>query len=308
MKNIIIDLEMNRIAKQYHQERRVCGMEIIEIGAVVLDESYQEIGSFKTLVKPQYNDVIERKYQKLTGITTEMVKDAPSFEQAMRILFSWCESLQDQCQIFQWSGSDHCQITKEIQLKNPSFSESEKQFVMGWQDFQEEYGQKLGLCGPLSLKNAIMYAGVEAEGHYHDALYDARNTAALFRALREDPGMRLFARTKTLEDHIKSGREEAPQEIVDLLDTGHEIDCVATFLCPTCQEWQTKNDPYILEKIRVSPYGTIREYKVHFINEKPKCEKCGTVLTFILNPRSSKNKCPKCGTENMKVGSIGFYD
>ena len=30
-----------------------------------------------------------------------------------------------------------------------------------------------------------MYAGIDIEGYYHDALYDARNTAALFRTTRD---------------------------------------------------------------------------------------------------------------------------
>ena len=74
MRYIIMDLEMNRIADRYRMERQVCKMEVIEIGAVVLNEAYQEIGSFKTLVKPRYNDVIEKKYEKLVE---EIVSLAP---------------------------------------------------------------------------------------------------------------------------------------------------------------------------------------------------------------------------------------
>ena len=59
MKHIVVDLEMNSLAKEFKEEKILCGREIIEIGAVVLDEQYHEIGSFKTLVKPQYNDVIK---------------------------------------------------------------------------------------------------------------------------------------------------------------------------------------------------------------------------------------------------------
>ena len=185
MKYIVIDLEMNRIAREYRKADQECTMEIIEIGAAALDEKYQEIGCFKTLVKPQLNDCIERKYEKLTGITTKMVKEAPAFEQAMRSFFSWCQSLDDSCQILQWSDSDICQVRKEMQLKNVRFTEQEEQYLEGWQDFQQEYGEKLGVYGRLSLKNAIMYAGIEQIGAWHDALYDARNTAALLRTLRD---------------------------------------------------------------------------------------------------------------------------
>lgn len=58
MKYIIIDLEMNPLSKEFREERRICRNEIIQIGAVALDENYQEVGSFKTFVKPQFNEMI----------------------------------------------------------------------------------------------------------------------------------------------------------------------------------------------------------------------------------------------------------
>lgn len=59
MKYVTVDLEMNPLAKEYKAERAICCREVIEIGAILLDENYQEIDSFKTFVKPQFNDVIK---------------------------------------------------------------------------------------------------------------------------------------------------------------------------------------------------------------------------------------------------------
>lgn len=39
MKHIVVDLEMNHLARNYKEERLICSMEVIEIGAVVLDEA-----------------------------------------------------------------------------------------------------------------------------------------------------------------------------------------------------------------------------------------------------------------------------
>lgn len=49
MKHIVIDLEMNKIARS-SEARKICKSEIIEIGAVMLDENLQEIGNFRTYV------------------------------------------------------------------------------------------------------------------------------------------------------------------------------------------------------------------------------------------------------------------
>ena len=78
MKHIVVDLEMNYVAKK-SDARRICRMETIEIGAVMLDDNLQEISAFRTYVKPEYNDYIERKIKRITGITEEMVQNAPPF-------------------------------------------------------------------------------------------------------------------------------------------------------------------------------------------------------------------------------------
>lgn len=46
MKKIFVDLEMNPIRDK--AARRICRSETIEIGAIMLDESNQEISSFKS--------------------------------------------------------------------------------------------------------------------------------------------------------------------------------------------------------------------------------------------------------------------
>lgn len=184
MKHIVIDLEMNKLAKTFKEERTILGREIIEIGAVVLDEEYQEIGSFKTLVRPQYNDVIEKGISKLTGITTEQVKNAPVLEEVLQRFFAWCHSMDDKILIHEWSDADLEQLTKEITMKKIQLSKSDMYLLTGWSDFQKEYGEKLHLDNQVSLKNAVMYAGIDFEGHEHDALDDARNTAELLKIVR----------------------------------------------------------------------------------------------------------------------------
>lgn len=175
---------MNVLAKQYQQEKTLCGREVIEIGAVILDEDYQEIGSFKTFVRPQFNDVIEPYYEKLTGITTAMIANAPVFEEALHMFILWCNSINDEIQIYQWSEADLLQIIREVALKGILLTQEEQKLFTKWEDFQKEYGSKLHLDNAVSLKTAVMYAGVDFEGREHDALYDARNTAALLKIVR----------------------------------------------------------------------------------------------------------------------------
>lgn len=184
MKYVVVDLEMNPLSREYETERFICKDEIIEIGAVLLDEEFQEIGSFMTLVKPKYNDKIERKIEKLTGITFDKVQAAPYFGDAVDMFLQWCSSIPDEISFIQWSESDLKQLSGEMLLKSYIPSIKQEKFLDNWTDFQKEYGDTLGVDRQLSLQKALMYAGLDAEGKLHDALFDARNTGRLVRIVR----------------------------------------------------------------------------------------------------------------------------
>ena len=126
--------------------------------------------------------------------------------------------------------------------------------------------------------------------------------------LRKGSGMGLFREMRHLEKDIISGETEAPEDIKELLRAGRRMECVTTYICPVCREWKTYNSPYIFEATHVSPYGTIKDYRLHYLYGKPKCDKCGTELIFLLNPLSGKNKCPKCGEGGLRARISGNYD
>lgn len=126
--------------------------------------------------------------------------------------------------------------------------------------------------------------------------------------VREGVGMRTFMWISPQEDDIKEGTREASGALADLLVSDDGLMHEATYLCPTCREYQNGRYPHVVELKKVTQFGTIRDYKVRFLDGEPKCSKCGSKLEYILNPKSGKHKCPKCGTDQMSVGSIGHFD
>ena len=185
MNYIIVDLEMNPVAKQFKEERTISRMEIIEIGAVIMDENFLVLGEFKTLVKPQFNDEIYKKYEPLTGISTNMVSTAPAFSTAYEMFVNWCESYGKEYEVYAWSENDYNQLVAEMTQKNYS-NENMKKPLKHWNDFQKEYSEKLGLERIMSLENALYCAGMDFEGRQHDALCDAKNTAKLFALVHDE--------------------------------------------------------------------------------------------------------------------------
>lgn len=214
MKHVVVDLEMNKI-RQKSEARRICTQETIEIGAVMLDDNLQEVASFRTYVKPEYNDGIDRKISRLTGITDEMGMNAPLFNDAFRMFTNWCLGTGDDVTIYAWSDSDFNQIRKEMILKEYQISDSEEVLVNNeWADFQQEFDAHLGFERQLSLKMALDMAGIDFEGREHDALDDARNTAELLQIFRDKD---LF---ETTLRKIKEAMEPTPIgcSIGDMID------------------------------------------------------------------------------------------
>ncbi|RRJ17252.1 exonuclease domain-containing protein [Lachnoanaerobaculum orale] len=184
MKHIVVDLEMNSISNKYKDFD--CTMETIEIGAIMLDENYQEISSFRTYVRPEYNNRIRPLISRLTGITYDMVINAPKFDEAMKMFSNWCLGVNDDIKIYAWSENDYKQISKEISLKKYELSlDEERVYLTEWHDFQAEFDKELGFEKQLSLKMALDMAGVDFLGREHSALDDARNTAKLFNIFND---------------------------------------------------------------------------------------------------------------------------
>ena len=184
MKHIIVDLEMNNIARG-QLVRHVCSRETIEIGAVMLDNDMREISSFRTYVRPEYTACIVPVVAELTGITFDMVQNAPTFAEALRMFTNWCLGTGDEVTLYSWSDTDYNHIVKEMLMKSYIVSTAEVCVLeRPWQDFQAEFDHHLGFEKMVSLKNALNMAGIEFSGREHDALDDARSTSKLLRVFR----------------------------------------------------------------------------------------------------------------------------
>ena len=178
MNRIFVDLEMHPVARIYNPQYAVLKTETIEIGAVMLDEDLREISSFKEYVHPDFSNVVYPKYQKLTGITTEMLADADCFQAVFDRFCKWCGTNYI---IYSWSDNDIWQFIRECDMKGIVYSDEVRYMFNNWKDFQAEFGSLLGTERLISLTDAVTLGGLDFIGQAHDGLIDAQNTAALFR-------------------------------------------------------------------------------------------------------------------------------
>lgn len=175
MNIIVLDLEFTSVNKEHKQEKRISKYEIIQIGAVKIGPSNKIEDTFSTFVQPEYSNVSE-KVTELTGITDEMLQEAPVYKDAMDKFFDWIG--EDDAIINSWSKTDKEQLISESTLKAYHNGRLDE-MLDKWVDFQVVYGAMLGFKSQLSLKNAIQSVDYDFKGSQHSALSDAYNTAEL---------------------------------------------------------------------------------------------------------------------------------
>ena len=185
MIHVVIDLEMNPVRQELREMRRVLSEEVIEIGAVKLDDRFQQIDKFQCYVKPKYGS-ITRHIQKLTGITNDLLADKPEFAEAFKNFLDWIGTTE--VTLYSWSNSDINQLKYECSYKIEGFDIS--RLEKHWVDLQKEFDDELGLRGNLALKYAVGAINKNFAGTQHTALDDAINTAAILTLMQDEEEFR----------------------------------------------------------------------------------------------------------------------
>ena len=98
-KYVIVDLEMCNVPKGIKRDTYNWRNELIQIGAVVVDESLNITDEFMTLVSPEFG-AIDNFIEKLTGISRKSVQGAPKAKEALEMFVSW---LPNDAVLVSWS-------------------------------------------------------------------------------------------------------------------------------------------------------------------------------------------------------------
>lgn len=197
MNYLVIDLEMCRVPKDYRSKNYKYANEIIQVGAVLLDEEYKPVDTLCRYVHPEYG-VIDHFIANLTGIQNHQVKHAPKLKEVLIHMLDWLGDKE--YQIFAWSDSDHAQIQHEIISKNiedmriQKFMDPER-----WIDYQDVFGQRFHFERIVSLEEALMLCNIIPDGRLHNGLDDALNTGKIIEKLEKNPEYQLVYQTQQVK-------------------------------------------------------------------------------------------------------------
>ena len=177
MNYVVLDMEWDGA---YHKLHKRFVNQILQIGAVKLDEKFNIIDIFDVTVKSSISNRVSRRFAELTGITREIMLEGISLSEAVNRYNNW---LGDDVVTITWSNSDLYTIAE-----NEKFMlEGEKFRIDKYLDLQVFIQGELRLLGhecksQIALSAAAELLGITTENYdLHNAKDDSLICAAMLK-------------------------------------------------------------------------------------------------------------------------------
>lgn len=177
MNYVIFDLEFNQAYRC--ATNKMLKQEIIEIGAVKVDENFNVIDEFRHYINPKLFKQINPYVQAKTSITMTKLRDCGlSFPQVVKNFVNWLEKDYILCS---WGIDD----IRELK-NNCLFYDISIEWVEKFIDIQLLYS----ITNPsekkqVRLKQAIEELEIPQESAFHTAIVDAFYTMEVFRSIHD---------------------------------------------------------------------------------------------------------------------------
>ena len=247
MHYIVIDLEWNQtyhekaVATQKELSIRLRG-EVIQIGAVKLDESLAITGSYRITVKPRFYKKIHRHVMRLTGIDQAQLDHGVPLAEAMESFHRFCG---DDAVFLTWGPDDMPMLFDNLRANKLSYD-----FLGRYYDMQPMFNRETdGQKRQRSLEYAMEYFGIEMTLPAHDALNDALFTARVAQRLNIAEGIR--AADADSGDYLYEelfGDADSGERGFATVDAALAIPALRAPVCPTCQKPLVMKEPMLHAK------------------------------------------------------------
>lgn len=181
---VVLDFEFNRVPRRLRRTLKLKD-EILEIGAVKVDENFNVIDKYRQIVKTSYN-IVDKQVYKLTDISNKEHESGIELVEALKDFENWLGISKDDgelCIIYTWSNSDYDQLYRECTRKEIETALLDP-VVTKWSDLQRIFDILTEADSNTGLHKAIEYIGIDIQGHEHDATYDSIHTAALANKIK----------------------------------------------------------------------------------------------------------------------------
>lgn len=264
MHYIVLDLEWNSAYCPW-QQRFI--NEIIEFGAVKLDENLNEVSRFQCFVRSKLTKKLRSRVKGLTNITNEEMRSGVSIDRAVHDYTDWAG---DDTVTMSWSDTDiHVLVDNLKTMMNLDTIP----FLYKYADMQKYVQSRMGITGnQISLTAAAEQLGVNFEEFAaHRALGDCLCSAELLRRTWVDGELDKYISDTRADDYYERLLFK-PYIINDINDPLIDKSQLR-FRCPNCgnfmrrrSKWKFKNRSFLANfecrKCNVTLVGKLRFRKL----------------------------------------------
>ncbi|WKN20124.1 exonuclease domain-containing protein [Azotobacter vinelandii] len=154
----------------------VADMEIIEIGASLVNRNGHELDHFKRFVRPLRRPLLTLFCQELTHIAQSDIDSATPLPMVWEQFEHWLTPYRPRLAGWtSWGDYDRRQLEQEWRRHGLASSLIPLSHV----NLKQRFADTRQLKRPVGLRTALQLAGMSFQGQQHRALEDARNTARL---------------------------------------------------------------------------------------------------------------------------------
>ena len=245
---VLFDLEWN-IGYQpytfnYHGVQQTFRGEIVEIGAVKIDEDANVLDTFSIHLRPRIFRKLQHHIAKVTGLTQADLDKGEPIVQGLRRFMQWCGP---DAEFAEWGMDDVPVLKQNLYLCN--IDESKPTI---WYDLQQvflrEHPRKEG--EGMTLESVVTRLGLPMERQFHDALSDTLYTADVCRMLDLRAGLAAYP---TEEESLRASLCPTPGDYRDFevfrgyveQSTWRSDPKIITASCPVCGGPLTPDDVWL---------------------------------------------------------------
>ncbi len=175
---IVFDLEWNQGDAPVTVDGKTLSFEIVEIGAVKLNDKREKTGEFSRLIRPQVHKHMHRITGKLIHLTMDDLEKGDDFDVVADEFLKWCGPDPKFCT---WGPLDLTEFQRNLDFfglpllsdRPLAFYDVQKLYSLAYDNGKSRRG----------LESAIDELGIKKDIPFHRALADAEYTAKIFRRL-----------------------------------------------------------------------------------------------------------------------------
>lgn len=232
MHYIVMDLEWNNA-----YARRVKGFinEVIEVGAVMLDDNLNLVDEFSRFVKSQIGKKLRGNVKRLTNITNEDIRSGEPFTKVMSDFKNWIG--ERECVVITWGDGDIRVLIENFRYLNGI---QVLPFLTNYLDLQSYFQLRKGLpkAQQIGLFPAAEMVDIDPEAFsHHRALDDSKITAECLRRVFDRESF--FERVLTCDEKFYRKLQFKPHAIGNI--NNPLVD--KSLLSYTCEICGTKGEP-----------------------------------------------------------------